>query len=499
MAELAQVVVANANPPKAQNKIRKKPSTLSLTTTTFIQSGSQNPSIIAHTPGGRGLALVGEGDYRYQYEAAAKEIKNWEKRYSSAQHQIHYERERWEEKYGLLEKAFKDLENNRAEANVEKMNSLLDTVQQLQIANETFRKQLMDAGIEPDPEPATQFHSHQLLVGENLDRTFLEQNEVMKEQSLITNQKISHLSSELNNVAIAISQTINYVQLRYLTQMLDAAEHVTSQKRSRVMSNSFLSDMLSRGVKKAGPLQPKNTITSATQTPPTLLSVLQLQQQQKFEQEFMQQHLALKPLDTKLSKSSFSFSNSLLSLAGLSHSDNGDGSKGMQYRLKGQLMDDRSQFGRSGIAPGLMHELKGSPTSPDSADIRAASRCSTPATKFQYASPTTSQLRIIVPDVKTPCMASGPLASAHYSAEGSLRWSSSDASLAQSAQQQLLSVRGADLHRPTSQQFLSPDMAILYNNNNSNNGSSMVHTPPVSVTTNNRFLSASNIPHEGAW
>ena len=102
------------------------------------------------------------------------------------------------EKYGLLEKAFKDLENNRIEANVEKMNSLLDTVQQLQIANETFRKQLMDAGIEPDPAPAARFHSDQLLVGENLDRTFLEQNEVMKEQSLITNQKISHLSSELN-------------------------------------------------------------------------------------------------------------------------------------------------------------------------------------------------------------------------------------------------------------------------------------------------------------
>jgi len=52
------------------------------------------------------------------------------------------------------------------------------------------------------------------------------------------------------NAAIAIAQTINYVQLRYLTQMLDATEHVSTQKRTRAMSNTFLSDMLSRGVKK---------------------------------------------------------------------------------------------------------------------------------------------------------------------------------------------------------------------------------------------------------
>jgi len=78
------------------------------------------------------------------------------------------------------------------------MNSLLDTVQQLQMANEAFRKQLMDADIEPDPTPAVAYHSHHLLMDENEDRTVLEENELIKEKSLITNQKIAHLSSEIN-------------------------------------------------------------------------------------------------------------------------------------------------------------------------------------------------------------------------------------------------------------------------------------------------------------
>ena len=98
---------------------------------------------------------------------------------------------------------YRDLENSRTEANIDKMNSLLDTVQQLQLANEVFRKQLDDAGIEPDPMPAAQFHSDLLLVGKNLDRTFLEENELMKEKSLITNQKIAHLSTEINVSVLA--------------------------------------------------------------------------------------------------------------------------------------------------------------------------------------------------------------------------------------------------------------------------------------------------------
>lgn len=106
---------------------------------------------------------------------------------------------------------YRDLESSKTEANVDKMNSLLDTVQQLQLANEVFRKQLQDAGIEPDPMPAAQFHFRHLLVGKNLDRTFLEENEVMKEKSLITNQKISHLSTEINVSALALS-FIEHVQ-----------------------------------------------------------------------------------------------------------------------------------------------------------------------------------------------------------------------------------------------------------------------------------------------
>ncbi|KAG0289327.1 hypothetical protein BGZ96_007104 [Linnemannia gamsii] len=392
MAELAQVVMANASPPKVQNKLRKRASTLSLTATTFMPSGSQNPSVTwmgSHGGAVRPDQHNGKQDYRQLYEAVLKEAKVWEKKYSSAQNQIHYERERWEEKYGELERMYRDLESSRTEANVDKMNSLLDTVQQLQLANEVFRKQLQDADIEPDPMPAAQFHSRHLLVGENLDRTFLEENELMKNKSLITNQKISHLSTEINNVAIAISQTINYVQLRYLTQMLDAAEHVSSQRRTRAMSNSFLSDMLSRGVKKTGPTQAKNTNSISTQTPAMLLSTLQ-------QQSINNGSASFRPLDSTLSKS-FSFTSSLLNLAGL-NSNNGQGSTEIIYRLKGGVTDDRSQLTRQGIPRLVIQDLKGNPVSPDTADVVAANRGNPPLPKFQYASPTSSQLRIFVPD-----------------------------------------------------------------------------------------------------
>ena len=171
-------------------------STLSLTATTFLPPGSQNSSVMGFTPGG--VHDVMDGDFRRRYEAAAKESKQWEQKYSSAQNQIHYEREQWEGRYGALEKAYKELEINKIEANVDKMNTLLDTVKELQIANEVFRKQLQDAGVEPDPMPAARFNSHQMLVGENFERTFLEENEVLKEKSLATNQKIACLSTEIN-------------------------------------------------------------------------------------------------------------------------------------------------------------------------------------------------------------------------------------------------------------------------------------------------------------
>ncbi|CAO3568437.1 unnamed protein product [Mortierella alpina] len=404
MAELAQVVVANATPPKIQNKLRKRASTLSLTTTTFLPPASRNNSGAAIAP------LEGYDndnlDYRQRYETALKESKTWEKKYSSVQHQLHFERECWEEKFAEMEKTLRDLENSKTEANLEKMNTLLDTVQELQLANEVFRKQLTDAGIEPDPTPATQYHSHHLLVGENLDRTFLEENELLKQKSLVTNQKIADLSTEITRASIAISQTINYVQLRYLTQMLDAAEHVSTQRRSRVMSNSFLSDMLARGVKKPGPLQPKNTSSTSTQTPQTVLTALQLQQQQQFQQQFMHQQLAAlgNGSSTKLNKT-LSFTSSLLQLAGLSHSLDKNGPPiELQYRLKGEAMDDRSQLihKRTGIPPVIIQDLKGSPTSPDSVDRLAASRTPTPLPKFQYASPTSSQLHIFVPDAALP-------------------------------------------------------------------------------------------------
>ncbi|KAG9320604.1 hypothetical protein KVV02_004194 [Mortierella alpina] len=401
MAELAQVVVANATPPKIQNKVRKRASTLSLTTTTFMLPRSRNNSNAAIVP--PGAYDHDNMDYRQAYETALKESRNWEKKYSSVQHQLHFERECWEEKFGEMEKTLRDLENSKAEANLEKMNTLLDTVQELQLANEVFRRQLVDAGIEPDPMPSTQFHSHHILVGENLDRTFLEENELLKQKSLVTNRKIADLSTEITKASIAISQTVNYVQLRYLTQLLDAAEHVSNQKRSRAMSNSFLSDMLARGVKKPGPLQPKNTSSTSTQTPQTVLTALQLQQQQQFQQQFMHQQLAALGNGSS-SKLNRSFTSSLLHLAGLSHSLDNNGSTELQYRLKGGVMDDRSQLihNRTGIPPVIIQNLKGSPTSPESVDRLAASRTPTPLPKFQYASPTSSQLHIFVPDAALP-------------------------------------------------------------------------------------------------
>lgn len=54
----------------------------------------QNPVIITMTPDG-GHEMM-DFDLRHRYEAAIKDAKTWEKKYSSAQHQIHYEREQWE-------------------------------------------------------------------------------------------------------------------------------------------------------------------------------------------------------------------------------------------------------------------------------------------------------------------------------------------------------------------------------------------------------------------
>ncbi|KAG0341435.1 hypothetical protein BG000_009136 [Podila horticola] len=390
----------------------------------------QTPAIVAMTPNGGHEVM--DYDFRQRYEEALRDAMTWEKKYSSAQHQIHYERERWEEKYGELQKTLHTQESIKSETNIEKMNSLLDTVEQLQMANEAFRKQLKDAGIEPDPTPAVEYHSHHLLVGENEDLTVLEENELIQEKSLITNQKIAHLSSEINNVAIAISQTINYVQLRYLTQMLDAAEHVSTQKRTRVMSNSFLSDMLSRGVKKAGPLQAKNTTSIATQTPPSDLTI-----QQAGSSNF-------RPLETNLSKS-FSFTSSLLNLAGLNAQHNSTNASEPQYRLRGRAMDDRSQLiqCRTGIPSMIVQDLKGSPRSPEPIDLQATSRV-VPIPKFQYASPTTSQLRIFVPDgfghptssVSSMSSRSGSMHNGCPGSAGSLRRSASDVSLLMSGHSQ---------------------------------------------------------------
>ncbi|KAG0099828.1 hypothetical protein BGZ93_005759 [Podila epicladia] len=483
MAELAEIVVANASPPKIQNKLRKRASTLSLTTTTFMPPSIKNPVIVAMTPNGGHEVM--DFDFRQRYEVALRDAMNWEKKYSSAQHQIHYEREQWEEKYGELEKMLHNQESIKSETNVEKMNSLLDTVQQLQMANEVFRKQLKDAGIEPDPKPAVEYHSHHLLVGEDDDRTVLEENELIQEKSIITNQKIAHLSSEINNAAIAISQTINYVQLRYLTQMLDAAEHVSTQKRTRAMSNSFLSDMLSRGVKKAGPLQAKNTTSIATQTPPSILTALQLQQAESS---------TFRPLESKLNKS-FSFTSSLLNLAGLNTQNNSTSTSELQYRLKGRALDDRSQLihCRPGIPPVIVQDLKGSPRSPEPIDLLANSRV-VPIPKFQYASPTTSQLRIFVPDgfghmasSVSSGSQSGSMHNGSSGEDGLMRQSAPDVSLLMSSQSQgqgngwlraggkyplplnlapkpssETNMTNTSLQRAMSQQFLSPEMAMHY-------------------------------------
>ncbi|KAF9128585.1 hypothetical protein BGW39_004940 [Mortierella sp. 14UC] len=164
--------------------------------------------------------------------------------------------------------------------------------------------------------------------------------------------RISHLSTEINNVAIAISQTINYIQLRYLTQMLDAAEHVSSQRRTRAMSNSFLSDMLSRGVKKTGPQRQGMNNGSTT----------------------------FRPLEATLSKS-ISLTSSLLNLAGLNN-NNGQGPTEIMYKLKGEVTDDRSQLTRQGIPSLVIQDLKGNPASPDSADVVAANRANPPLLKF---------------------------------------------------------------------------------------------------------------------
>ncbi|KAF8942108.1 hypothetical protein BGZ47_006807 [Haplosporangium gracile] len=558
MVELAQVVMANASPPKIQNKLRKRASTLSLTATTFMPPGSQNSSVVGMSSHGGTTAAApnrhADQDYRKLYEGVLKEAKIWEKKCSSAQNQIHYERERWEEKYGELERMYRDLGNSKTEANIDKMNSLLDTVQQLQLANEVFREQLQDAGIEPDPMPATEFHSRHLLVGENLDRTFLEENELMKEKSLITNQKISYLSTEINNVAIAISQTINYVQLRYLTQMLDAAEHVSSQRRTRVMSNSFLSDMLSRGVKKTGSAA-KNTNSVSTQTPAMLMSSLQ-------QQGLNNGNATFRPHETSLSKS-FNFT-SFLNLAGLN--DNGQGSAEIIYKLKGGVTDERSQLTRQGVPNLVVQGLKGNPASPDSEDIAAANRANLPVPKFQYASPTSSQLQIFVPDVNNPgafghsrgasacnmSIASGSRSGSvldglenhggEHGDGGQFRRSSSDISLQLAAlqnnqqglhplqqnfqgsvktggkypypyhhpssssssshlssripsQQAFSSSAPNNLPRASSQQFLSPEMAILYSSHNKpiHSSSSSTHSSS-STSTNSTSNSNGNNP-----
>lgn len=69
-------------------------STLSLTTTTFMPPSTKNPVIVAMTPNGRHEVM--DFDFRHRYEAALRDAMTWEKKYSSAQHQIHYEREQWE-------------------------------------------------------------------------------------------------------------------------------------------------------------------------------------------------------------------------------------------------------------------------------------------------------------------------------------------------------------------------------------------------------------------
>ena len=72
---------------------------MSLTATTFMPSGSHNSSVAGMgSHGGAAPDHHADQDYRQLYEAVLKEAKVWEKKCSSAQNQIHYERERWEGK-----------------------------------------------------------------------------------------------------------------------------------------------------------------------------------------------------------------------------------------------------------------------------------------------------------------------------------------------------------------------------------------------------------------
>jgi hypothetical protein len=362
-------------------------------------------------------------------------------------------------------------------------------------------------------------------------------------------------------VTIAISQTVNYVQLRYLTQMLDAAEHVSSQRRTRAMSNSFLSDMLSRGVKKTGPTQAKNTNSISTQTPAILMSTLQ-------QQGIKNGSTSFRPLEATLSKS-FSFTSSLLNLAGLNN-NNGQGPTEIMYRLKGGVTDDRSQLTRQGIPQLVVQDLKGNPVSPDTAEVAAANRANPPLPKFQYASPTTSQLRIFVPDSNNlsafghgcnMSIASGSRASSvldgvenhdggvGIGGGGQFRRSSSDISLQMTGQQHNLALQQAQqsynlqgpvrtggkypypYHHPaatssssslsstpnllsrapsqrsvsftapnnllqvSSQQFLSPEMAILYSHHSkssTHSRSSSTHSTSNSNSNNSNSNSGSN-------
>lgn len=75
-------------------KKKTRASTLSLTTTTFMPPALQTPAIVAMTPNGGHEVM--DYDFRQRYEEALRDAMTWEKKYSSAQHQIHYEREQWE-------------------------------------------------------------------------------------------------------------------------------------------------------------------------------------------------------------------------------------------------------------------------------------------------------------------------------------------------------------------------------------------------------------------
>lgn len=291
--------------------------------------------------------------------------------------------------------------------------------------------------------------------------------------------------------------------------MLDAAEHVSTQKRTRAMSNTFLSDMLSRGVKKTPgsttfpPAKLTNTI--ATQTQVSTLSGLQQQQEVFLQQNFggTAGSSTFRPLETKLNKS-FSFSSSLLNLAGL-NLGGGHDEVDMMYRLKGGVIDDRSWLlGRTGIPPVIVQDLKdgsGSPRSPVPLGQVTANMKAAPQPKFQYASPTTSQLRIFVPDASGypfgQMTASSVTSGGSINSDGAerplrLRRSSSDISMmtdqnrqqvlglsprmekvggkypyphvhkSRPSSQKSVTMTSSSLHRTMSQQFLSPEMAFLY-------------------------------------